>query len=77
MFNSVVCAVKTSKLKRGKLTFHPWLEGAEVLFASVSTDIRVTVVKVTVSFATVLHAQLVAVANATAHTINKNRMSPR
>lgn len=62
-------------VERRRRTFKSWLEGAEVLFASVATDIRVTVVKVTVPFAAVLYAQLVAVANATAHTINRYSVS--
>lgn len=51
------------------------MKGCEVLLASVAADIRVAVVKVTVAFAAVLHAQLVSVANATVNTINRERMS--
>ncbi len=65
--------IKTQRVK--KLTFRSWLEGNEVPLASVATDIRVTVVEVAVPFATVLHAQLVSVANATANTINRYSMS--
>lgn len=57
-----------------KLTL-PWLEGYKVLFDSIATDIRVAVVKVTVPFTTVLHAQLVSVANATPNIINRFNMS--
>lgn len=42
------------------------MESSEVLLASVTTDIGVTVIEVTVPFAAVLHAQLVVSANATA-----------
>lgn len=41
-----------------------------MFLSSVATDIRVTVVEVTVTFATVLHAQLVIVSTATANAIN-------
>lgn len=51
------------------------MEGTEVLLASITTNIRVAVIKVTVPFATVLHALLVVAANATANTINKYSMS--
>lgn len=57
-----------------KLT-RSWLEGYKVLLASVATDIRVTVIKVTVPFATVLHAQLVSISNATANIITRYSMS--
>jgi len=56
-----------------KLTFKPGLEGTEVFLASVTTDIRVTVIEVAVPFSTVLHAQLIVVAHAT--IINKYSMS--
>lgn len=53
----------------GKLTLCPGLKGAEASLATIPADVRVAVIEVTVPFATVLHAQLVGVPNATVETI--------
>lgn len=48
------------------------LEGCQASFLSGSADVRVTVIEITVSFAAVLHAQLICVAGATVNTITSN-----
>lgn len=53
------------------------LEGYKVLLAPVAADVRIAVVRVTVPFSAVLHAQLVSVADATANIINRYNMRHR
>lgn len=73
-----MCLIDESKVTKNwemswKLTLS-WLEGQKVLLASIPADVGVTVIEVAVSFAAVLHAQLVSVSSATVNIINRYSM---